>query len=60
MRAEYKDLYEKFGLNIVYYRNRKKLTQLQLAKLSDVDRDPLHFDHRFDIPSYKQRTVLVD
>ena len=38
MRAEYKDLYEKFGLNIVYYRKRKKLTQLQLAELVDVDR----------------------
>lgn len=38
MRAEYKSLYEKFGLNIVYYRKRKKLTQLQLAELVDVDR----------------------
>ena len=31
MRKEYKNLYEKFGLNVVYYRKRKKLTQLQLA-----------------------------
>ena len=38
MKAEYKGLYEKFGLNIVYYRKRKKLTQLQLAELVDVDR----------------------
>lgn len=38
MKAEYKDQYEKFGLNIVYYRKRKKLTQLQLAELVDVDR----------------------
>lgn len=38
MRKEYKDLYEKFGLNVVYYRKRKKLTQLQLAELADVDR----------------------
>lgn len=38
MKAEYKDLYEKFGLNIVYYRKRKKLTQLQLAEKVDVDR----------------------
>ncbi len=38
MKPEYKDLYEKFGLNIVYYRKRKKLTQLQLAELIDVDR----------------------
>ena len=38
MRTEYKALYEKFGLNVVYYRKRKKLTQLQLAELVDVDR----------------------
>ena len=37
MRKEYKNLYEKFGLN-VYYRKRKKLTQLQLAELVDIDR----------------------
>ena len=38
MKPEYKCFYEKFGLNIVYYRKRKKLTQLQLAELIDVDR----------------------
>lgn len=38
MKQEYKPLYEKFGLNVVYYRKRKKLTQLQLAELADVDR----------------------
>ena len=38
MKAEYKKLYEKFGLNVVYYRKRKKLTQLQLAELVDIDR----------------------
>lgn len=38
MKAENKDLYEKFGLNVVYYRKRKKLTQLQLAELVNVDR----------------------
>lgn len=38
MRSEYKVLYEQFGLNIVYYRKRKKLTQLQLAELADIDR----------------------
>ncbi len=37
-QAEYKKLYEKFGLNVVYYRKRKKLTQLQLAELVDIDR----------------------
>ena len=38
MRAEYKNLYEKFGLNVVFYRKRKKLTQLQLAELVGIDR----------------------
>ena len=38
MKAEYKKLYEKFGLNVVDYRKRKKLTQLQLAELVDIDR----------------------
>ena len=38
MKAEYKPLYEKFGLNVVYYRKRKRYTQLQLAELVDVDR----------------------
>lgn len=38
MKPEYKSLYEKFGLNVVYYRKRKRLTQLQLAEQIDVDR----------------------
>ena len=38
MRDQYQVLYEKFGLNVVYYRKRKKLTQLQLAELVDIDR----------------------
>lgn len=38
MKAEYTDLYTKFGLNVVYYRKLHKLTQLQLAELIDVDR----------------------
>lgn len=38
MKPEYKSEYEKFGLNVVYYRKRKKLTQLQLAELVDIDR----------------------
>ena len=38
MKAQYKGFYEQFGLNIVYYRKRKRLTQLQLAELVDVDR----------------------
>ncbi len=38
MKKEYKHLYEKFGLNVVYYRKKEKLTQLELAELVDVDR----------------------
>ena len=38
VKKEYKPLYEKFGLNVVYYRKRKKLTQLQLAELAEIDR----------------------
>ena len=38
MKSEYKLLYEKFGLNVVYYRKQKRLTQLQLAELVDIDR----------------------
>lgn len=38
MKKEYKHIYEKFGLNVVYYRKKEKLTQLELAELVDVDR----------------------
>lgn len=38
MKQEYKKNYEKFGLNVVFYRKRKRLTQLQLAELADIDR----------------------
>ncbi|MBQ9941963.1 MAG: helix-turn-helix transcriptional regulator [Christensenellaceae bacterium] len=38
MKREYKSYYEKFGLNVVYYRKRMRLTQLQLAEQVDVDR----------------------
>ena len=38
MKPEYKRYYEAFGLNVILYRKRKKLTQLQLAELADVDR----------------------
>lgn len=38
MKTRYKSFYEKFGLNVFYYRKRKRLTQMQLAELVDVDR----------------------
>lgn len=38
MKNEYKQYYEKFGLNVVYYRKRKRLTQLQLAECIDISR----------------------
>lgn len=38
LRQEYKAMYEKFGLNVVYYRKALRVTQLQLAELLDIDR----------------------
>ncbi len=38
MRAEYKSYYEALGLNIALYRKKRKLTQLQLAELVEIDR----------------------
>ena len=38
MKTAYKPLYEASGLNVVFYRKRKKYTQLQLAETVDVDR----------------------
>lgn len=37
MKNEYKDLYQQFGLNVVYYR-KKRLCQSQLAELVDIHR----------------------
>ena len=38
MQDEYKDLYQQFGLNVVYYRKKKRLSQTQLAELVDIHR----------------------
>lgn len=38
MKLEYKKYYEQFGLNVVYYRKKQRLTQLKLAELVDIDR----------------------
>lgn len=38
MKQEYKKMYEQFGLNVVYYRKRKRLTQMKLAELVEIDR----------------------
>lgn len=38
MQDEYKDLYQQFGLNAVYYRKKKRLSQTQLAELVDIHR----------------------
>ena len=29
---------KKFGLNVVYYRKRERLTQFELAELAEIDR----------------------
>ena len=31
MKDEYKELYQQFGLNVVYYRKKKRLSQTQGA-----------------------------
>ncbi len=38
MKDEYKSQYEQFGLNVVYYRKKKRLSQSQLAELVDIHR----------------------
>ncbi len=38
MKKEFKGYYETFGQNVVFYRRRKRLTQVQLAQLVGVDR----------------------
>lgn len=38
VKQEYKKYYEQFGLNVVYYRKKKRLTQMKLAELVDIDR----------------------
>ena len=38
MKEEYKDRYQQFGLNVVYYRKKKRLSQTQLAELVDIHR----------------------
>ena len=38
MKDEYKDRYQQFGLNVVYYRKKKRLWQTQLAELVDIHR----------------------
>ncbi len=39
MKEEYKSLYHQFGLNVVYYRKKKRLSQSQLAELADIHRN---------------------
>ena len=34
MKQEYKKYYEQFGLNVVYYRKKKRLTQMSCVKSS--------------------------
>ena len=38
MKDEYRDSYQHFGLNVVYYRKKKRLSQTQLAELVDIHR----------------------
>lgn len=38
LKDEYRELYQKFGLNVVYYRKKKRYSQTQLAELVDIHR----------------------
>lgn len=38
MKQGYKKYYEQFGLNVVYYCKKKRLTQMKLAELVEIDR----------------------
>lgn len=38
MKEEYRDQYRKFGLNVVYYRKKLRVTQLQLAEMLSIER----------------------
>lgn len=38
MKTEYQNRYQQFGLNVVYYRKKKRLSQTQLAELVDIHR----------------------
>lgn len=38
MKDEYKGLYQQFGLNVVYYRKKLRLSQSQVAEMVDIHR----------------------
>jgi len=38
MKIEYKEYYQDFGLNLSFYRKKKRLTQVKLAELVGIDR----------------------
>lgn len=38
MKDEYREKYQQFGLNVVYYRKKKRYSQTQLAELVDIHR----------------------
>ncbi len=38
MKDEFREQYQQFGLNVVYYRKKKRLSQTQLAEMVDIHR----------------------
>lgn len=38
VKDQYRDLYQQFGLNVVYYRKKKRMSQTQLAECVDIHR----------------------
>ncbi len=38
MKEQYREEYRKFGLNVVYYRKKLRVTQLELAEMLEIQR----------------------
>ena len=38
VKEEYREYYQQFGLNVVYYRKKLRLSQTQLAELANIHR----------------------
>lgn len=38
MKEQYREEYRKFGLNVVYYRKKPRVTQLELAEMLEIQR----------------------
>ena len=56
MKDEYREQYQQFGLNVVYYRKKKRYSQTQLAELVDIHRtyvSSIELGKVLEIPPHK-------